>query len=112
MASSNADKSAREIEEDVADARENLRDTLDELEGRLEPSALFDQTMDYFRGDGQRYLSALKREAQANPIAVGLLGIGFAWLAVSALRNADDDLYATPPADAPRFEHDPVAPRY
>ncbi|MEM7490608.1 MAG: hypothetical protein AAF390_15930, partial [Pseudomonadota bacterium] len=44
--------------------------------------ALIDQGVAYFRGDGRRYVDGLYRRAEANPLAVALIGIGVAWLAL------------------------------
>ena len=100
-------KSAGAAERDVADARDDLRATLDELEGRLDPSALMDQAMAYVRGDGQRYVAAVKREAQLNPMAVALVGVGAAWLVFGALRRTERDVYVGErPIDEPVFAHE------
>lgn len=79
-------KSASEAERDVEAARANLVQSIDDLVARLSPNALVDQGVAYFKGDGRRHVDTLADRAQANPMSLLLIGIGFAWLALGPKR--------------------------
>lgn len=115
------DRIEREIEAD----REALRRTLDDLQGELSLDGLSRRLTGSVRRNGADWAEAASTAARANPVALGLTGIGLAWLIfgrghdpVHRLGQSPDDrpvrhdraptgsTTAPAPARAPR----PVAP--
>lgn len=80
-------KSSSEAERNVVDARTELQNTIEELQERLAPGALFEDALAYFSGDGRRYADTILHEAKLNPFPVMLIGIGLAWLAIGSGRR-------------------------
>ena len=71
------DRLAREAE----DSRSSLDATLDSLKGKLSPGQMVDKFMTYAReGQGGEMLHNLNRQVRDNPLALGLIGAGAAWL--------------------------------
>ncbi|KTQ90079.1 hypothetical protein NS226_16285 [Aureimonas ureilytica] len=71
------DRLAREAE----DRRSSLDATLDSLKGKLSPGQMVDEFMTYAReGQGAEMLHNLNRQVRDNPLALGLIGAGAAWL--------------------------------
>lgn len=69
--------SADAIERDIEQTQNNISDTVEALQQRLNPRALLDAVL----GDEQNGSQALVAAAKRNPIAVGLIGAGALWLA-------------------------------
>ncbi|WP_427024435.1 DUF3618 domain-containing protein [Aureimonas ureilytica] len=75
--STETDRLAREAEE----RRSHLDATLDSLKGKLSPGQMVDELMTYARqGQGGEMLHNLNRQVRDNPLALGLIGAGAAWL--------------------------------
>lgn len=77
-------RNAGEIESDIADSRVRIDHTLDLLEDRFRPSAVFDQAWEYARAkreDGTT--SWLQDTVVRNPLPIVLMGVGLAWLLLS-----------------------------
>ena len=72
----NPDQIEREIEKD----REALRRTLDDLQGELSLDGLSRRLTGSVRKNGAEWVEAASYAARANPIALGLTGIGLAWM--------------------------------
>lgn len=72
----NPDQIEREIEKD----REALRRTLDDLQGELSFDGLSRRLTGSVRKNGAEWAEAASDAARANPIALGLTGIGLAWM--------------------------------
>ncbi len=102
-------KSPSEAERDVTEARAELEGSLEELEHRLSPETLMNEAMDYFRGDGRKYVSTMTREARSNPLAVALVGVGLAWLVIGS-RRQDQRIPVSRrlPEPQPEMRRDPV----
>ncbi|KQQ80668.1 DUF3618 domain-containing protein [Aureimonas sp. Leaf324] len=75
--STETDRLAREAEE----RRSNLDATLESLKGKLSPGQIVDEAMGYLReGQGADMARNLNRQVRDNPLALGLVGAGIAWL--------------------------------
>jgi ElaB/YqjD/DUF883 family membrane-anchored ribosome-binding protein len=61
-----------------------LGDTLEALQRKLSPGEFFDQALGYVRSSGSsEFVSNLKYTFEQNPVPMGLVGIGLAWLMMS-----------------------------
>ncbi len=75
--STETDRLAREAEQ----RRSNLDATLESLKGKLSPGQIVDEAMGYLReGQGADMARNLNRQVRDNPLALGLVGAGIAWL--------------------------------
>jgi len=75
--SSETDRLAREAEE----RRSHLDTTLDQLKDRFSPGQIVDEVAGYLRnGQGAEMVGNLNRQVRDNPLALGLIGAGAAWL--------------------------------
>lgn len=75
--STETDRLAREAEE----RRSNLDATLESLKGKLSPGQVVDELTGYLKdGQGAEMLGNLNRQVRDNPLALGLIGAGAAWL--------------------------------
>jgi hypothetical protein len=84
----NSDKSVREAERNVEEARAELRGSIDALEERLTPGALFEDAFAYFQGSGRKYVGSITDEVRANPLPAVLIGVGLVWMAIDSGRRA------------------------
>jgi len=83
-------KSAAEIEREVEGTRARLTGTIEELKGKVSPSNLMDQAVDYLRGSGgQEFVQNLGSSVRNNPLPVLLIGAGIGWLMMSGNRRND-----------------------
>jgi hypothetical protein len=74
----------REIEADLDRTRAQLGNTLEELQRKLSPGEFFDQALSYVRSSGGgEFVSNLRYTVAQNPVPVGLVGFGLAWLMMS-----------------------------
>lgn len=75
--STETERLAREAEE----RRSSLDATLESLKGKLSPGQIVDEAMGYLReGQGADMARTLNRQVRDNPLALGLVGAGIAWL--------------------------------
>jgi Protein of unknown function (DUF3618) len=75
------DRSAEELERDAERIRAGIADTTDEIKGRMSPGQMVDEVARYFRdSDGSIALDRLRHQVRENPMALGLIGTGIAWL--------------------------------
>ncbi|SFH27680.1 DUF3618 domain-containing protein [Modicisalibacter xianhensis] len=91
-------RSPDEIEEEIRQTREELDDTLHELEDRLSPKYFVDSAYNHVRNGGaNEFLSNLGNTIKQNPFPVLLIGVGIGWLMMSQSgkgQKAYDKAYA------------------
>ncbi|HEX2018714.1 MAG TPA: DUF3618 domain-containing protein [Aurantimonas sp.] len=69
------------LENEAESHRERLDSTLDELRGRLSVGQIVDELSGYVRqGQGADAVNNFGRQVRDNPLALGLVGAGLAWL--------------------------------
>lgn len=74
-------KSSGEIEREVEDTRDRVRETLGELREKMSPGQMVDQVFDLARNSGGGdFTRNLGRTIRDNPVPVMLIGAGIAWL--------------------------------
>jgi hypothetical protein len=84
--------SSAQLERQTEAIRAEIAHTLDELRARITPGQVVDQAVDYARDSGaSEFLRNLRQEAVSNPMAIGLVGAGLAWLMMSNRRSARAD---------------------
>jgi len=81
--------SYRKIEADVDRERSDLAATLSALRHRASPRALTGDALALLQTNAARVHSGLDGAIRQNPVALGLLGVGLAWLAVGKSKSAD-----------------------
>ncbi|MET0257745.1 MAG: DUF3618 domain-containing protein [Methylobacterium sp.] len=75
--STETDRLAREAEQ----RRSSLDQTLDSLKEKFSPGQIVDEVASYVRsGQGAEMVQNLNRQVRDNPLALGLIGAGAAWL--------------------------------
>ncbi|WP_152047215.1 DUF3618 domain-containing protein [Aureimonas psammosilenae] len=86
MSSDDTDRLEREAQE----RRSSVNNTIDELRARMSPGQILDEVTDYF-GSTQTNAAVqnLGRQVRDNPLALGLVGAGVAWLLLG--RGVRDD---------------------
>jgi hypothetical protein len=85
MSTNRQTRDLREIEADLDQTRTRMGDTLDALQHKLTPGELFEDALSYFRSSGGgEFASNLGATVKQNPVPVTLVGLGLAWLALSA----------------------------
>lgn len=72
-----SDRNPDAIERDIRETQNDISDTVEQLQRRLNPRALIDSLIGDEQQSSQRLLSA----ARDNPVAVALIGAGALWLA-------------------------------
>jgi hypothetical protein len=79
-----------ELLEREAEARRiELSDTFEELRARVSPGHVLDQLVDYAtESGGVDFFRNLRDQTVANPLALGLVGAGLAWLMMSTGRES------------------------
>jgi hypothetical protein len=87
-----------ELLEREAEARRiELSETFDELRSRVSPGHMLDQLVDYAaESGGVNFFRNLRDQTVANPLAVGLVGAGLAWLMMSNGRESRRSYGALP----------------
>lgn len=79
-----AHQSPDELEREIDETRSEIDYTLDALAKRLSPGEVLNQAMDYWRQGPKTYAREmggnLSRSVRDNPLALGLVGAGLAWL--------------------------------
>jgi Protein of unknown function (DUF3618) len=90
--------SKSELLEREAEARRiELAETFDELRARATPGRVLDQLVDYATDSGGAdFFRNLRDQTVANPLALGLVGAGLAWLMLSNGKGARSPYETTP----------------
>jgi len=74
-------QSTRELERDAERVRAQLAQTTEQLKEKMTPGQLMDEVMQYFKdGDSTQLLNNLRTQVRDNPMALAMVGAGFAWL--------------------------------
>lgn len=100
------EKTAADIEQDVAQTRGRMDETLDALQHKMSPGQLVDQALSYARSGPGEYFSGLGQTIKYNPMPVALVGIGLAWLMMSDSRGSRRGAQARE-ADWEGYDHYP-----
>lgn len=88
MATRGYTRKPHEIEADLDRTRTQMSTTLEALQHKLAPNEMFDQALGYFRASGASEFSEnFKQSIAQNPMPVGLVGVGLAWLMLSGRRD-------------------------
>lgn len=87
------------IEQDLARTRARMDQRLDALQEKMAPAQIVNDAFAHIGGDdGADFTGKLIARAKANPLAVGVVGIGFAWMMMPSspgsdrFERSDDDL--------------------
>src|SRR6266852_5437350 len=101
-----------ELLEREAEARRlELADTFDELRARATPGHVLDQLVNYATDSGGGdFFRILRDQTVANPLALGLVGAGLAWLMLSG-RDGRRPYGAYDPYDPYRHDGPPTRSR-
>src|SRR5215468_4463747 len=84
------------LERDAEARRAQLAQTFDELRARVTPGHVLDRLVDYATDSGGAdFFRNLRDQTIANPLALGIVGAGLAWLMLSNGRET------RPPPGAP-----------
>ena len=78
----------RLIEADIARERAQLASSLTALQDRMSLGALTQDALGLLRANTQSYTRSLDHAVRTNPLAVGLVGAGLAWLAFGNRRTS------------------------
>ena len=117
--STQPEQSPEAIEGQIEETRHQLSNTLQELQNRLSPGDVFEDTLNYLKTNTElrRRVTTTIRD---NPIPVCLIGIGVIWLVVNgasvprrranAAARSEDWFDAAPSAGDPRFSDHPEGP--
>src|SRR5713101_4717957 len=77
------------LEREAEARRAQLAETFDELRGRVTPGHVLDRLVDYATDSGGAdFFRNLRDQTVANPLALGIVGAGLAWLMLSNGRPA------------------------
>jgi len=88
-------KTSAEIEREIEDEREGLTSTLDRLTDKFSFEGIGQQINDRFGGTGDSdIVGTTVRAVRDNPVAVGLVGVGLAWL-IYGTRGSSEPTYDT-----------------
>ena len=76
------DRSPDELEAEVRDKRADVEQTIDALRAKMSMGQIVDELSGRLKGDeAQAFFANAGRQVRDNPLALGLIGAGFAWLA-------------------------------
>lgn len=82
-------RSARDIQSDLADSRMRVGHTLELLEDRFRPSVMFDQAWGYARAKSEDgTTSRFKETLVNNPLPAVLMGAGLAWMLMAGSQGS------------------------
>lgn len=80
-------QSPEEIERQIEATRQNLSQTLEALQQRLDPNDLLNEAVSYLKGNGADMGRKLVQSVRDNPVPVLLIGAGISWLALGGGRS-------------------------
>lgn len=87
------DRTPEELETEVREKRADVEQTIDALRAKMSIGQIVDELSSHMKGDdAQAFFANAGRQVRDNPLALGLIGAGFAWLATGdgVRRNAGD----------------------
>lgn len=103
-------KSAAELERELADQRNRIEARIGEIKDRLSPGQLLDEALSYTKHGGAHFASNLGNQVAANPLPAALVGVGLAWLISStASGNGHNAGHTSKHSDFDGDEHYPYA---
>jgi len=80
---------SEQLEREAEARRAQLEETFDELRARVTPGHVLDQLVDYATDSGGTdFFRNLRDQTVANPLALGMVGAGLAWLMLSNGKEA------------------------
>lgn len=98
------------LEADITEERNALARSLDELSSEFSPEKLVNSVGDTLKSQSESLANTIVQGARENPVALGLMGAGLAWLLVSkstdSTQNKGHATYDTPPAPGPKRDHE------
>jgi ElaB/YqjD/DUF883 family membrane-anchored ribosome-binding protein len=71
----------------VAELREKVSDTADDLKTRLSPAHIKEEVKDYMREGGEQFFHSIERKARENPLQAIAIGAGLAYPLLGLLRS-------------------------
>jgi ElaB/YqjD/DUF883 family membrane-anchored ribosome-binding protein len=72
-----------DIEQDIERTRSQMASTLANIQKRLSPGQMLDQTLGYFENKSGNLAANMGRTVKENPVPATLIGLGLAWLFTS-----------------------------
>lgn len=109
------DQTQADIEADIAQERSALADSLSQLTAHLSPEKLVASVGDTLKDQSEALAQAVVKGARENPVALGLMGAGLAWLLMGGKSggdapggNADYDRSPTPTVGGFNHYSDPT----
>lgn len=76
------DQNTDQLEQDAEKIRAGIAETTEAIQDRMSPGKMIDEFMTYMKdSDGKLALDNLSKQARDNPMALAMIGSGFAWLA-------------------------------
>lgn len=96
-------RTPEEIERDIERERNELKDTVEDLQDRLSIDHFVRQIGDQFRENGGEFSRSVGRAARDNPVALALTGIGLAWMMFGSPRR---ETHYAPARHEPEFGHE------
>jgi hypothetical protein len=92
-------KSAAELEREVAEQRSRVESRIGEIKDRLSPGQLLDEALSYTKHGGAHFASNLGSQISANPLPAALVGVGLAWLISSTASGNGHAHHSAPQTD-------------
>ena len=77
------------LHEQIDRHRQNIDQTLSELESRLSPGELLDSSLHYVKDGPADFLRNLGGAARGNPMPLALIGVGLGWLMLGSRDDGD-----------------------
>lgn len=99
-----SERTTAELERDAEAARARVADTADSIRSKMSPGQLIDEFTGIFSGgDGSAALANLKAQVSANPLALGLIGSGLAWLMFGQGASGSSPPSSVPSSSRPEY---------
>ena len=92
-------KSAAELEREVAEQRNRVESRIGEIKDRLSPGQLLDEALSYTKHGGAHFASNLSNQIAGNPLPAALVGVGLAWLISSTASGNGHTQHSAPLTD-------------
>ena len=80
-------QATEDLEQDIAQTRTRLADTIDRLQGSLPPSDVFDDLIGPGRPDFGDVLDPVVATIRHHPVPVLLMAVGIGWLVYKMVRE-------------------------